>query len=767
MKGAAGADGVTPIIGENGHWFIGEEDTGVVAKGQDGVGIKKVEKTTEGNVDTYTITYTDDNTYEFSVTHGTNGTNGSDGLTPYIGTNGHWFIGEQDTGVLAQGKNGTDGTNGTNGTNGANGVGILKVEKIRSEGLVDTYTITLTNGATYDFTVTNGKDGILPQEDPDAPTPDGYFVYTLLSNNTYSVSGRYHNMPSYLRIPASYNGVAVTDIAEGAFKGCQSIVEVVIPPSVESLHLHAFEDCSNLKIVTFEEGTRLTSIGSLNAFAGCPIESAIIPPLADRSIGNPALKTVKYISNSKFPGSTGVSNKAFKDCTNLTSVTLLSNAGLINTSAFENCTALTSIEIPDTVKIISANAFKGCTGLRMITLSGVELLGEGVFEGCTGLIGASLSTKLTSIPDSTFSHCTSLRNVTIPASVTSIGSNAFRECYYLQSVTIPAKMEEIGSFAFESCVRLVDVWNQSALDIQKGKSTFGSVAAFALDVHSEVVNGRFWSHGDYLTYELDGKKYLVSYTGQEENVVIPSDVNVVNKYAFGHCESVKTVRFNKNVECIELAAFVGCTNLTDVFLCNGLTKIGAQAFGYCPSLTSIVIPATVNDISSSAFYGCQALSSIIVDEHNSIYYSENNCLIYKTDKSARFLMLGCNNSVIPSNVEYIYYSAFAACEELYSVVIPDTVYEIRSSAFTGCSNLGYVKIGSLVNKIEAYAFNNCMKLSSITIPVKVNTIGNYAFNNCIGLSDIYFEGTREQWEAVTLGTNAIPDGVTIHCRDDE
>lgn len=65
-----GNDGITPHIDENSsNWFIGDIDTGVSAKGE----------------------------------------NGNDGLTPSIGTNGNWFIGDIDTGVLAQGTNGKDG----------------------------------------------------------------------------------------------------------------------------------------------------------------------------------------------------------------------------------------------------------------------------------------------------------------------------------------------------------------------------------------------------------------------------------------------------------------------------------------------------------------------------------------------------------------------------------------------------------------------------------------------------------------------------------
>lgn len=48
---------------------------------------------------------------------------------------------------------------GGSGSPGQDGVGIEKIEKTGTQGLVDTYTITLTNSSTYTFTVTNGQDG--------------------------------------------------------------------------------------------------------------------------------------------------------------------------------------------------------------------------------------------------------------------------------------------------------------------------------------------------------------------------------------------------------------------------------------------------------------------------------------------------------------------------------------------------------------------------------------------------------------------------------
>lgn len=50
-------------------------------------------------------------------------------------------------------------TNGKDGENGTDGVGIESIKKTATNGLVDTYTITFTNKSTSTFEVTNGADG--------------------------------------------------------------------------------------------------------------------------------------------------------------------------------------------------------------------------------------------------------------------------------------------------------------------------------------------------------------------------------------------------------------------------------------------------------------------------------------------------------------------------------------------------------------------------------------------------------------------------------
>ena len=57
------------------------------------------------------------------------------------------------------GKTPVKGVDYKDGEKGDDGIGITSVAKTKTEGLVDTYTITFTDGSTFNYDVTNGKDG--------------------------------------------------------------------------------------------------------------------------------------------------------------------------------------------------------------------------------------------------------------------------------------------------------------------------------------------------------------------------------------------------------------------------------------------------------------------------------------------------------------------------------------------------------------------------------------------------------------------------------
>lgn len=123
--GQNGRDGHTPIVAidKDGYWTVDGVSTGIKAhgdkgdEGEAGKGVVSVEKkSSEENVDTYEILYTDGTRSTFVVT------NGQDGKTPYIGENGNWWIGETDTGVKAQGSKGDKGDKGDTGAQGEQGL---------------------------------------------------------------------------------------------------------------------------------------------------------------------------------------------------------------------------------------------------------------------------------------------------------------------------------------------------------------------------------------------------------------------------------------------------------------------------------------------------------------------------------------------------------------------------------------------------------------------------------------------------------------------
>ncbi len=118
-----------------------------------------------------------------------------------------------------------------------------------------------------------------------------------------------------------------------------------------------------------------------------------------------------------------------------------------------------------------------------------------------------------------------------------------------------------------------------------------------------------------------------------------------------------------------------------------------------------------------------------------------------------------NKISIPNSVKKIGTRAFWQCKEIKSINFPNSIEEYGSEAFL-VSGLTSIVIPS--GKILAGAFSTCTSLKKVVIGKNVMSIKRDAFEYCSSLTDIYYDGTKAQFETVCEGTLYINNNVVIH-----
>ena len=329
---------------------------------------------------------------------------------------------------------------------------------------------------------------------------------------------------------------------------------------------------------------------------------------------------------------------------------------------------------------------------------------------------------------------------TIPASiagatVTMIGYMAFESCIQLRKVILPNSVIHISGYAFWGCSGLTDVV------IGEGVTDIGDFA-------------------------FSGCRSLISIT-------IPKSVTTIGMSAFDSCRSLSNVIIGDGVTDIGDHAFYNCTELASVKLGASVINIGKSAFSNCQALTTITIPSRVSSIGLSAFGTCGHLTAINVDRKNPYYVSRDGVLFnyqmtsliqFPGGKSGEYVIpdgivdiadrafaySNVTGVTIPNSVTTIGEAAFDSCSNLTNVTIPDSVTTIKMHAFYNCLNLTRVAIPNGIITIKPYTFHTCRNLSSVVIPSSVKTIDVFAFSDCTALTDVYYLGTEDDWNNVSV-----------------
>ena len=339
------------------------------------------------------------------------------------------------------------------------------------------------------------------------------------------------------------------------------------------------------------------------------------------------------------------------------------------------------------------------------------------------------------------------------------------------------------------------------------------VVAFADE--AIVASGNCGANDDKLTWTLtsngtltiSGEGEMKDYADGEwedrkseiKKIVIESGVTEIGCSAFTDCTSLTDVVIPDSVTCIDNSAFLRCTNLSEISLPDSVIRLGSGVFEDCTNLKSVRLPQNLTSIPYRFFFGCSRLKSISLPDSvtqigeaafgfcdlqeqvvQEIVSSDNITFIgsraFEGNKNIYTVHIGKNVEYIQTETfNYMSTPSFHDCTNLTSITVSPENQTYTSINGLLCSKDGrsllYVPVGisgrldvpAGIETIGGEAMHYAFSIKIVHIPKSVKKIGSDAFP--IECTDVYYDGTEEQWNEISIGKNYnsdFPSGVTLH-----
>ena len=324
---------------------------------------------------------------------------------------------------------------------------------------------------------------------------------------------------------------------------------------------------------------------------------------------------------------TTIGDRAFNDCTSLTSVTIPEGVTSIGDDAFELCVNLTSISLPKSLTSIGSWGFSA-TGLTSITIpENVRSIGCDAFFSCSKLKKVVLLEGITRISSRTFAMCSNLTDITIPDSVTSIDEGAFCGCNKLDSIVIPDSVIEIDVrkkgeplnvnrwSAFSRGVTIICSKNSAAYKYAKENNLPIKLLSGKENPSDDSKQNNTTPAKKGTTLTISSKKIKIKVTSSSKKNPTVTITKFTDKKAkkLTIPATVKVKGVTYKVTAISDKAFKGNKKLTTVTIGSNVTKIGKEAFSGCKNLKKITVTAgKLKTISKNAFKGINKKATITV-----------------------------------------------------------------------------------------------------------------------------------------------------------
>jgi len=496
---------------------------------------------------------------------------------------------------------------------------------------------------------------------------------------------------------------------------------------------------------------------------------------------------------------TCIGQSAFRDCANLTSITIPDSVTSIGEWAFHNCTSLTSVIIPESVTNIGDCAFHNCTSLTEITIEGDAISDysiSGLFYGCTGITNLNIGKNVTNISERRISHvisegsishvifesCAGLTTVNVdPANTlySSVDGVVFNKDKTVLirwprgktgAFTMPENVTDINTGAFYYCTGPISI------NIGSGVTNYSFIRDLISSAYYTVLtainidpDNTLYSSVDGVVFNKDKTELCICPRGKTGAFTMPNSVTNIWDAAFYGCTSLTGITIGNSVPSIGRSAFRDCSGLTEITIPNSVTSIDHEAFSGCTSLASITIGNGVTYFLNDVFDGCTSLTTVnigsgVTSISNSNFKDSTRLTDINVDaanpylKSINGVVYRIKDDILDVNYIYLYpqgrtgafvipdgvteiWGAFQNCTGLTQVTIPHSVTRIGNAAFYGCSSLTSVTIPPSVTNIGDVAFYGCSSLNSVTIPHSVTKIGGECFSDCVNLTKVTLVGT--------------------------